>query len=246
MKRLLEHPFLIAASLGLAVLLAAAVLPLLHMGADPATTSAKAREAGLPWQVRPLADGRSQVFGLTLGGDTLAEVEARFGDSLQLALVARLGEAGALEALVDPMAAGFVSGRLVLAFDVPEGTLRRWRAQASGSEAMDGGVRRFTLRAADREEARRAPLAGLSFIPALRLSEADLRERFGPPTRVQALPQPAGADATLLLYPERGLIASVRAGERGVLQYVAPRDFEARLLAPLAAAPGAAPASGRE
>jgi hypothetical protein len=104
---------------------------------------------------------------------------------------------------------------------------------------MDGGVRRFTLRAADRAEARRAPLAGLSFIPSVRLSEADLRERFGAPARAQALPHPSGPDATLLLYPGRGLIATVRAGERGLLQYVAPRDFEARLLAPLAgAAPG--------
>lgn len=244
MKRLLDRPFLIAAALGLAVLLVAALMPLLHLGQGPAAGAVSGKDSGLPWQVRPLADGRSQVFGLTLGGDTLAEVEQRFGDMLQLALVARLGEVGALEALVDPMSAGFVSGRLVLAFDVPESTLRRWRDQAGGSEAMDGGVRRFTLRAADREEARRAPLAGLSFIPSVRLSEADLRERFGAPARVQSLPQPKGADATLLLYPERGLIASVRAGERGVLQYVAPRDFEARLLAPLATA-ASAPASVR-
>lgn len=240
MNRLLKHPFVIAAGLGLAVLLVAAVLPLLHMGSEASGRAGAAQDAGLPWQVRPLADGRAQVFGLTLGGDTLADVEARFGDNLQLALVARLGEVGALEALVDPMAAGFVSGRLVLAFDVPEATLRRWRAQAGGSEAMDGGVRRFTLRAADRDEARRAPLAGLSFIPSVRLSQADLRERFGAPARVQALPQQTGADASLLLYPERGLIAIVRAGERGLLQYVAPRDFETRLLAPLVAASASA------
>ncbi|MEK8048772.1 hypothetical protein AACH10_00805 [Ideonella sp. DXS22W] len=233
MKSWIKHPFVIAAGLGLAVLLVAAALPLLHLGQPGGGATADARrpdaaDANLPWQVRALGDGRSQVFGLTLGSDTLAQAEARFGDNLQLALVARLGEVGALEALVDPMSAGFVSGRLVLAFDVPEATLRRWRANVGGSEAMEGGVRRFTLRAADRDEARRAPLAGLSFIPALRLGEADLRERFGPPDQVQA-----EADGVQrLLYPERGLAASVRAGQRGVLQYVAPRDFAARLGAP--------------
>lgn len=226
----IKHPFVIAAGLGLAVLLVAAALPLLHLGGRAAAGAARAdaADANLPWQVRALGDGRSQVFGLTLGRDTLAQAEARFGDHLQLALVARLGEVGSLEALVEPMSAGFVSGRLVLAFDVPRETLLRWRTRVEHSEPMEGGVRRFTLRAADRDEARRAPLAGLSFIPALRLGEADLRERFGAPAQVQA-----DADGVLrLLYPDRGLAASVRAGQRGVLQYVAPRDFAARLLVP--------------
>lgn len=246
MNRWIKHPFVIAAGLGLAVLLVAAALPLLHLRQQGAGTPAgasrvAAAEANLPWQVRALGDGRSQVFGLTLGSDTLAEAEARFGDRLQLALVARLGEVGALEALVDPMNAGFVSGRLVLAFDVPRATLLRWRTRVEHSEPMEGGVRRFRLHPADRDEARRAALAGLSFIPALRLGDADLRERFGAPARVQA-----GADGTqTLLYPERGLAASVRAGQRGVLQYVAPRDFAARMLAPppdAASAPASASA----
>ena len=45
----------------------------------------------------------------------------------------------------DPFAAGFVSGRLVLAFDVPPEVLRRWRESAGSSEAMEGGLRRFAL-----------------------------------------------------------------------------------------------------
>ncbi|MDT7836325.1 hypothetical protein [Aquabacterium sp. OR-4] len=251
----MKHPVVIACGLGLLVLLVAAALPLLHMrdhgAAPPAGAGSRTGsgggagagpapgDAGLPWQVRVLADGSAQVFGLHLGRDTLAEAEARFGDHLQVALVARLGEVGALEALVDPMQAGFVSGRLVLAFEVPAATLQRWRAQVGSSSAMEGGVRRFKLDAADRQAARSAPLVGLSFVPALRLGEADLRERFGPPARV--LGETGGAP--MLLYPERGLAASVRAGERGVLQYVAPRDFAARLLAPLEAAGGQAAAA---
>jgi hypothetical protein len=149
-----------------------------------------------------------------------------------VALVARLGEAGALEALADPFMAGFIGGRLVLAFEASPEQLRTWREGALGSEPMDGGVRRFKLRPEHRAQAAQLRLAGLSFIPSVRLTEDDVRQRFGAPA--ETLQQPGGGLA--LLYPELGLGITVAPGQRGVLQYVAPRDFGARLRAPLVAA----------
>lgn len=237
----MKHPFVIALAAGLLVLLAAAALPLWQLlQARQAPVAASAATAtGLPWQIEPQADGSSRVFGLQLGRATLAEAQARFGDGMQLALVAKLGEVGTLEALVEPMSAGFVSGRLVLALDMPEATRRAWRERVEGSEAMEGGARRFKLARADREQALQAPVIGLSFVPSLRLSETDIRERFGTPARQLALADGVSA----LGYPAQGLVAMVKPGLRGVLQYVAPRDFEARLWAPLLAAPAPTPAS---
>jgi len=185
-----------------------------------APSALAAAQQGLPWQVEVLADGSSRVMGLHLGRATLAEVRARTGDALQVALVARLGEVGVLEALAEPFHAGFVAGRLVLAFDVPPATLKRWREGSTGSAPMEGGVRRFALRAADQAEAEQARLSGLSFIPVARLSAADVRQRYGPPQSVQAL---AGG-AAVLAYPTRGLNATVMPGQRAVFQYVTPRD----------------------
>ncbi|MBL8349280.1 MAG: hypothetical protein JNL87_03115 [Burkholderiaceae bacterium] len=229
---MLKKPWVLALLAGLIVLLAAFALPLLRMagggaGADPASAA-----AGLPWQVRLLPDGHTEVFGVVPGRDTLADTEARFGDQLQVALVARLGETGVLEALVEPFVAGFVAGRLVLAFDADANALARWRDQSGTSQPMDGGLRRFTLNPAGRDEARRARLVGLSFVPGVRLSEPDVRQRFGAPAEMLA--QPGGAQ--VLLYPVIGLSATVAEGQRGVLQYVAPAEFAARLRAPLVAA----------
>ena len=232
----MKHPILLALAAGLLVLLVAFAAPLWHMGRGGAAPAAAA-DGGLPWQAQARPDGTLQVFGLVLGRDTLDQAQARIGDGLQVALVARLGEVGALEALADPFAAGFVSGRLVLAFDVPPQTLRRWREHAPRSAPMDDGVRRFELQAADRDEASRSALAGLSFVPAVRLTEADMRQRFGAPEAVV----PLAAGAQVLLYPALGLAATVGPASRGVLEYVVPRDFETRLRAPLAAS---APASG--
>ena len=231
----MTKPWVIALAAGVIVLLVAFALPLLHMGEATGPTGSPVAEAGLPWHVTVLPNGQSQVFGLLPGQDTLGDAELRLGDAMQVALVARLGEPATLEALVDPFAAGFVSGRLVLAFDPPAAQLARWRSQVLGSAAMEGGVRRFTLRPADRDEARRARLVGLSFLPTVRLSDADVRQRFGAPAEVLA--QPGGA--SVLLYPAMGLSISVAQGQRGVLQYVAPVDFAQRLRAPLVAAAAA-------
>ncbi len=277
----MKHPILLALGAGLLVLLLALGLVLLRLFSaplsQPASGAALRAEQRLPWQAQARADGSLHVLGLVLGQDRLADAQARIGDGLQVALVARLGEVGRLEALAEPFAAGFVSGRLVLAFDVAPATLQRWRARATGSAPMDGGVRRFALHAADRDEAQRAALVGLSFVPALRLTEADVRQRFGAPLAEGALDAAgfaggavgagvagvagvadaagvaggaseagnasAETGAKVLLYPAIGLAASVGPGRRGVLQFVAPAEFEARLRAPLAGH-GAASAAG--
>lgn len=168
----MQRPWVLALAAGVIVLLVALALPLLRMGGVGGGGGSLAGEdgaaaTGLPWQVTRLPEGRAQVFGLEPGRDTLAQVQTRLGDALQVAVVARLGESGALEALADPFVAGFISGRLVLAFDVPASQLDAWRAGAASSEPMEGGVRRFKLRAADRQQATQARLVGLSFIPAL-------------------------------------------------------------------------------
>lgn len=249
----MRHPIWIALGAGAAVLVAAFAAPLWHMlrgpapGLSPSPTATRALagdDQNLPWQVRATGEGGSRVFGLHLGQARLTDAEARFGDVLQLALVARVGEVGTLEALVEPMSAGFVSGRLVLGFEVPAEVLARWRSNSREHSAMAGGVRRFRLEAADRDEARRMPIASMGFIPSVRLGEADVRDRFGAPSAVQALPEQALA----LLYPDRGLLVTVQPGSRGLLQYVPPALFEARLRAPLAAiaasAAGAGPGAG--
>ena len=183
----MRKPWVLALAAGVIVLLLALALPLLRMGGvGPWTEDVAAARTGLPWQVARLPDGRAQVFGLEPGRDTLAQVQARLGDGVQVALVARLGETGVLEALADPFVAGFVSGRLVLAFEVPPAQLRAWREGAVDSEPMDGGVRRFKLKPEHRAQATQARLAGLSFLPSVRLTEDDVRQRFGTPAETLA------------------------------------------------------------
>ena len=236
----MKHPFLLALGVGVAVIVAAFVPTLWHMVAAPPASApvASSEGDGLPWQVHAQPDGSSRVMGLQLGADTLAQARARAGESWQLALVARAGEVGALEALSEPFQAGFVIGRLVMAFDVPPETLKRWRAASPGHAAMEGGVRRFELTPEHQAEAAAMPLVGLSFVPGARLAADDIRQRFGPPAEERTLED----GAAWMAYPALGVTATVAPGRRGVLQYVAPRDAQ-RLLAPAGAVQVPEPAS---
>ncbi|MDT8999038.1 hypothetical protein RQP53_07135 [Paucibacter sp. APW11] len=187
-------------------------------------------ERDLPWQVETLGEGRSRVFGLEPGRSTLADAVSRWGDALQLALLAAPGEGGQLEAFVDGATLGFVSGKLVLVADLPAAQAQEMQARASKTEVLASGARRYTLAAADQPLALSQRLSTISLLPSLSLDETTLLQRFGPPNeRVLVQGQ------LHLLYPDKGLditLGTEGKAARPLLQYVAPREFT-RLTAPL-------------
>ena len=204
----------------------------------------KAEVSGLPWQVQTDAAGGSQVFGLSPGRSSLAEVQMRFADRLQIGLVSQTGQEPSLEAYVDTFEAGFITGKLVLSFDADPVELRQAQAHSPKWETGgDGRSRRYKLAADDLERLRSARLMGLAFVPSARLDEATVIQRFGVPAeRLQ------GASGELqLLYPAQGVAIALppAQGEQSkakpVLQYTAPAQFEDRLRAPLRAAQTPAP-----
>lgn len=222
------------------LLLSAAMGWALWRGLD--AEEAPAAAEGLPWQVQARADGGSEVFGLALGTATLADVQVRFPGDLHTGLIVPHGGEPALEAFVESFRAGFVTGKLVLAFDAEAGWLQRARERSPRNEVGEGGrSRRWRLASEDEAEAARQPLAALAFIPSVRLDEATVVQRFGAPVERRTGPQ----GELYLLYPAQGVVATLPplGGEamRAVIQYVAPRDFEARLRAPLRQAAASAP-----
>lgn len=219
------RPWALALAAGLAVMAVAFVPPLLQALRSPPSADVPAH--GLPWQVERMPDGTTRVFGLTLGRSML--VDADRDGALQVAVVGPAGESGALEGYLDSFNAGFVAGRLVLAADASEAQRRAWQQRATRREG-GGASLRHVLAGADRTEALRGPVVGLTLIPNAQLDAATLRQRFGEPHE-----RIAGADGRLehWLYPALGLAIVLDADGREVLQYVAPADFDAKLRAPL-------------
>lgn len=227
----MKSPLAMALAAAAVVLALAFALPLLHMVRGVVPPSAE----GQPWQVQRHGEG-SEVFGLRLPGSTLADAQSRWGDGLQLSVVAERGRPGALEGYVESFDAGGIAGRLVLASAADAATVAQLQAQAARSEALGATALRYWLRGEDRPVALRQAVLGLSFIPSARLQAAVVEQRFGPPAERLKL----GATQVHLLYPALGLAITLNAEGRDLLQYVAPAEFEARLRQPLKAA-GAAP-----
>lgn len=226
---------MVAAALGLS---AALVLLPGWLHPERQSQESSARQQGLPWQVDVLPDGRSQVFGLTLGhpgspqASTLADVRRRWGPDVALAILSTPGQAPSLEAFVDPMSAGFVQGKLVVSADLPAARLSEMRARAPKSETQDGRTRKHSLHPEDEAAALAAPIVALAFIPQARLDADMVRARFGEPSERR----PSDGHLEHWLYPQRGLDIVLDPKGKELMQYVAPAAFT-RLRKPLTQAP---------
>jgi hypothetical protein len=185
----------------------------------------------MPWQIELPAPGASRVFGLTLGGakpSTLTDAQRAFPELLKLALLAPPEKPLALEAYFESVAIGPLAGKLVLTVATTPAELDAMRDKAAKTDHLETGIRKFTLNEADRQRAENMPLAGIVFIPAARLDEAIILQRFGPPAeRIRQ-----GETLEHFLYPDKGLDVVLDSKGKEVLQYVAPSEF-ARLRAPL-------------
>ncbi|HEX5393571.1 MAG TPA: hypothetical protein VFW68_09830 [Rhodocyclaceae bacterium] len=206
----------------LALLTALTLIPLWLHSDKPAPTQ------GMPWQIEIQPDGKSKVFGLTLGSSTVAEARQKLGTEMQIAIIATPGETGSVEAFYDNLTAGFVAGKMILTVDLPADLVAQMREHAVKSEYMESSTRRITLSPADLQRAEQAPIRAISFIPGINLDEAMVTQRFGIP----AEKIPAGETLQHLLYPAKGLDVVVDQKGKEVLQYVLPSQFE-KLRAPL-------------
>ena len=217
---------------------------------------ASAQNNGLPWQVELLPGGASKVMGLTLGAvatsdvaatsgalaasgasapqtaphqpSTLADAQQRWGENMQVAIIAAPGEDGTLEAFVDPAQAGFITGKLVVTAQLPAADIKAMRERAVKAEFMESTTRKYVLAPADMAAALRAPISALSFIPQANLDEDTVLARFGQPAeRVRS-----NGHLQHYLYPARGLDLALDTEGKELLQYVAPAAF-AQLVKPL-------------
>lgn len=211
----------------LAIVLVALVVPFFI----PAGGPGEAVESSLPWQIDVDGAGGSRVFGLRPGASTLADVRQRFGADIDLGILAAPGEAGTLEGYYDAVSLGFVAAKVVVTLDAAPQAIAAMRERAAASEYMESAnaVRRMRLHADDLAAAARLPVRAISVVPALSLDDAAVVQRFGEPAERIVV----SATRTHMLYPARGLDVVVDAKGKELLQYVAPRDFEKLLRAPL-------------
>lgn len=217
-------------ALFVAIVVVLLAVPLLFMSDNAGKRPAESA-AGAPWQIENLADGATRVFGLIPGRSTLDDARRQFGPDVQVALILAPGESGSVEAYYEKISAGLVTGKMILTLETTMTQREQILKHARKAEYMESATRRVELGEDDLLEAGRASISAIGFIPSANLDPQVVLQRFGTPAaRLHSSEQ-----TEHFLYPDKGLDLRLDTKGKGVLQYVAPREFF-RLRDPLEAA----------
>lgn len=176
---------------------------------------------GLPWQIDTLPQGRSKVFGITLGQDTLGQARALLGSDMELAIISATANDHSLEMYYERYTAGVFTGKLILMAEPGTENLSRMVERSTSFDYLKTGARKLRLHPDDLTLAWQSPVRALTFIPTVNLDRQTAIKRFGEPAETLG----DSGQTTHLLYPDKGLDLILNKNGKEVLQYVAPKDF---------------------
>jgi len=184
--------------------------------------------SALPWHIEHLSPGVTRVFGLTLGLSTTNDAEQRFGEEAKPSLFKSPEGSLVAEMFFEQVVLAGLKSRIVATVAVPEAELHAMYERGLRMSSTASG-KKITLTSEDAATVRALPIAGLTYMPAVRISEDIFSKRFGQPTQ-RIKEKKSGA--IHWLYPHNGLDITLGGEEKPVLQYVPPKDFD-KLVAPL-------------
>lgn len=178
--------------------------------------------ATLPWDIRLVEAGHSEVFGITLGRTTVNEALDILGVDHDLAIISDQQDHSGLEIYYSHFRTGPLAAKLILSVNIDPLLLETMQARASNAQYLQSGARKFSLSAMDLKNIQPLKIGALSLIPAANLSRETIITRFGEPAETIVI----GEQAQHMLYPSKGLDVVFHPGTKETMQYTAPRDFE--------------------
>lgn len=186
-----------------------------------------------PWDVARTPSGQVQVFGLTLGESSLAELRALLGEDGKLNLFAETAPGGpdtafTVEAYFNNILLSNLKADWVVSLAVPQTPLAAMYDRGLRASKLASGSRKVTLAPDDAETLAEAPIRSITYLPWKSLRPEDIVGRFGEPQ--QQITEARGV--VHWLYPEQGLDIARDPDGGVVIQYLNADDFE-RALAPL-------------
>lgn len=186
----------------------------------------------LPWKISHPTPDTTRVFGITLGKSSLDDVATIFKHQTELEISlfkpsdAKMG----IEAFYEEVNFNGLKAKIVLTVAVPDEELQGMYQRGLRLNSTPSG-KRITLTADDLAHVKALPISSLTYLPNVKLEEAVVAKRFGEPA--QKIKENK-SNAMHWLYPDLGVEVVMAPGEKTMLQYLAPKDFQL-LSAPLLA-----------
>lgn len=184
----------------------------------------------LPWHIEHPTPDSVRIFGLTLGQSTTNEAEQRFKEDAKPSLFKSPEGKLVAEVFFEQVELAGLRSRIVLTIGVPDTELKGMYERGLRMAATGSG-KKITMTPDDVARLRTLPIASLTYMPGLRVEEEMFLKRFGQPAQ-RIREKESGT--IHLLYPQNGLDIALGGGEKPLLQYVPPKEFD-KLAAPLLA-----------
>ncbi len=197
----------------------------------------------LPWQVEQDGQGRTRVFGFTLGETTLGEIRRLFQEEGEINLFARLDPdhqavAYAVEAYFDQIYLNRIRGDFVIGIQADAETLAPMYERGLRISQLGSGAKKVKLEPADIATLETLPISAITYLPWKSLDAEIVAKRFGTPAEQRLEPE---TGVTHWLYPDKGMDLAMDKNGGVVIQYV-NKDAFADLIAPLEALASPKPA----
>ncbi|MDO8465106.1 MAG: hypothetical protein Q7S46_07630 [Gallionella sp.] len=184
----------------------------------------------LPWHIEHPSPDTLRIFGLTLGKSNANEAELRFREEAKASLFKSQDGRLAAEMFFEQVTLAGMKSKIVLSIAVSDAELQGMYERGLRVSGTGSG-KKTTLAVEDVARLRTLPISGLTYMPQVRLEEEVVGKRFGQPAQ-RIREKKSGA--IHWLYPQHGLDIALGNGEKPVLQYVQPSEFD-KLSQPLLA-----------
>lgn len=183
----------------------------------------------LPWQIKITPQGKTRVFGLTLGETILQQAEYKLENDAEISLFATPAGNYVVEAYFDKIISAGLSAKMIMVIDLPQSQLKAMYQRGTRISTLGSGVNKVTLHTQDIALLRYSPVTSITYLPYTRLDESTIINRFGKASQKMTEPESA---LVHWLYPERGLDIALHSDGTAVFQYTSPDRFS-ELKAPL-------------
>jgi hypothetical protein len=185
----------------------------------------------LPWLVSTDTQGRTQVFGFTIGETTLADVRAVFAEQGKINLFSHPDKRDrySVEAYFDQIYLNGLRSDFVITLDADRTELEAMYERGLRISQLGSGGKKVKLAPDDIEMVVGFPIRVITYLPWKSLDAQILERRFGKPEQVLSEQE---TDVTHWLYPAKGMDIALDQDGGVVIQYVNPGTFE-ELITPL-------------
>jgi hypothetical protein len=168
------------------------------------------------------SQAHTQVFGLTLGRSTLADVRALFREEGETSLFRSEPGQYAVESYFQQIYLSRLRADFVITLDAPQETLADMYEHGLRVSKLPSGSKRIKLDPVDIGTLAQAPIRHITYLPQSKLPEDLLEHRFGTPAeRITE----AETGVVHWIYPDKGFDLARDPKGKVVIQYVNPADL---------------------